>query len=293
MLRTPLDDLQLEGLAAAVERDGFARLPGVLDPAALAPFRAVVERAAATSPQARVPMAQRSVYQRAFVQEVNLWQRMAELRPLVFSPDLARLAAAALGVDGVRIYHDQALVKEAGGGHTPWHCDQYYWPLATDRTITAWIPLVDVPNAMGPLRFSAGSHRVDLGREVPIGDESDAAVRRHPRWRELPVDEAPAAVGDITLHLGWTFHGAGPNETDRDRVVLTVIYVADGARVAEPTTSGQRFDQQIWLPGTVPGDEVATWLNPIVWRADGAHEGVLERLPAPAPMIGPFDAPPG
>lgn len=27
-------------------------------------------------------------------------------------------------VDGVRIYHDQALFKGPGGGHTPWHCDQ-------------------------------------------------------------------------------------------------------------------------------------------------------------------------
>ena len=29
-----------------------------------------------------------------------------------------------MGVDGVGLYHDQALVKEAGGGHTPWHCDR-------------------------------------------------------------------------------------------------------------------------------------------------------------------------
>lgn len=29
-----------------------------------------------------------------------------------------------LQVDGVRIYHDQALFKSPGGGPTPWHCDQ-------------------------------------------------------------------------------------------------------------------------------------------------------------------------
>jgi len=63
-------------------------------------------------------------------------------------------------VDGVRIYHDQALFKEPGGGFTPWHADQYYWPLETDKTITAWMPLQSIPLTMGPLEFSAGRHRI-------------------------------------------------------------------------------------------------------------------------------------
>lgn len=294
--RAVLDDLTAEhavapSLADEVDRDGFARLPGVFDPATLATFAPTVEHAARASLQAQVPMAKRTVYQRAFLQEVNLWQRYEEIRALVFSSKLAQLAARALGVEGVRLYHDQALVKEGGGGHTPWHCDQYYWPLDTDRTITAWIPLVDVPQEMGPLRFSTGSHRVDLGRDVAIGDESDQAVRRHPRWRELPVNDEPARVGDITFHLGWTFHGADANNTDTDRLVFTVIYFADGTRLAEPRTSGQRFDHQIWLPDTTPGEVIDTWLNPIVWREDGAHEGVLDRVPAPANKIGTFDLP--
>lgn len=291
-----LDDLRAEhpvdaDLSEQVDRDGFVRLDGVFDPATLAEFEPTVDHAARHSSQAAVPMAKRTVYQRAFLQEVNLWQRYDAIRPLVFSPKLAQLAARALGVDGVRLYHDQALVKEAGGGHTPWHCDQYYWPIDTDRTITAWIPLVDVPPEMGPLRFSTGSQRVDLGRDVAIGDESDNAVRRHPKWRDLPVNDAPAAVGDITFHLGWTFHGAADNATDTDRLVFTVIYFADGAPLAEPRTDGQRFDQKIWLPDTTPGVEIDTWLNPIVWRTDGAHEGVLDRLPAPARKIGTYDLP--
>ena len=60
-------------------------------------------------------------------------------------------------VEGVRLYHDQALFKEAEGGITPWHADQYYWPLSTSKTITYWIPLQAIPLEMGPLEFSAGS----------------------------------------------------------------------------------------------------------------------------------------
>jgi len=31
-----------------------------------------------------------------------------------------------MGVQGVRLYHDQALIKEPGGKPTPWHQDYYY-----------------------------------------------------------------------------------------------------------------------------------------------------------------------
>jgi len=156
--------------------------------------------------------------------------------------------------------------------------------------VTAWIPLHDVPLSMGPLRFSTGSHRVDLGRELAIGDESDAAVRHHPRWRELPVWEQPVAAGDVTFHQGWTFHGAGPNETARDRMVFTVIYVTDGAPVVEPRTDGQRFDRQIWLPDTEVGEAVGSWLNPLLWHRDGSHAGALDRLPEPTTAYGTFGA---
>jgi ectoine hydroxylase-related dioxygenase (phytanoyl-CoA dioxygenase family) len=274
--------------AAAFERDGFAHLPALLDPAELAAFVPLVREVAGASSQAQVPMEERGTYQKAFVQEVNLWQRHEAIRPLAFSPRLARAAAELLGVEGVRMYHDQALVKEAGGGHTPWHCDQHYWPIDSDRTVTAWIPLQDVPLEMGPLRFSAGSQRVDLGRALAIGDESDAGVRRHPRWRELPVWEQPIAGGDVTFHQGWTFHGAGPNSTGETRLVFTVIYVADGARLAEPRTDGQRFDRKIWLPEVEVGEPVGSWLNPLVWHEAGDWQHTVADLPPPANQAGTF-----
>ena len=44
-------------------------------------------------------------------------------------------------MEGVRLYHDQALNKDPGGGYTPWHCDGYYWPVQSDKIVTAWVPL--------------------------------------------------------------------------------------------------------------------------------------------------------
>ena len=99
-------------------------------------------------------------YQRAFKQVINIWAKPehAKVKELAFSKRLARIATELLGDDvhGVRMYHDQALFKWPGGGHTPYHADQFYWPFTSDKTVTAWIPLHAVPAEMGPLEFVSG-----------------------------------------------------------------------------------------------------------------------------------------
>jgi ectoine hydroxylase-related dioxygenase (phytanoyl-CoA dioxygenase family) len=60
----------------------------------------------------------------------------------------------------------QPPARAVGGGLTPWHADQYYWPVSTDNTCTAWVPLQPTPLEMGPLAFSAGSHRYNVGRKT-------------------------------------------------------------------------------------------------------------------------------
>ena len=87
----------------------------------------------------------------------------------------------------MRLYHDQALCKEAGGGRTPWHQDQFYWPLDTDRTITLWMPLIDVPNEVGSMTFASGSHRLGDLRGRHISDESDAEFAALVAERGLPT----------------------------------------------------------------------------------------------------------
>jgi len=72
---------------------------------------------------------ERTTYGKAFLQLFNLWIENDIVKSLVFSKRIAKIASDLMEVDGVRLYHDQALFKEGGGGITPWHADQYYWPL--------------------------------------------------------------------------------------------------------------------------------------------------------------------
>ena len=229
-------------------------------------YRPVIEAAALAHARETRPVEERDTYGQAFLQVWNLWRKHEGVRRFVLAERFARAAADLLGVDGVRLYHDQALLKEAGGGPTPWHQDQWYWPLDTDRTVTMWMPLVDVPRAIGTMSFASGSHRLGALADLPISDESEAAFRRVVAERGLPVDtHGPASAGDATFHLGWTLHSAPPNPTGTLRSVMTVIYFADGARVAEPANDHQRFDLRKWLPGLAPGDRAASELNPLVW----------------------------
>jgi ectoine hydroxylase-related dioxygenase (phytanoyl-CoA dioxygenase family) len=196
---------------------------------------------------------------------MNLWREREAVRAFVFGRRLARIAAGLMRVASVRLYHDQALYKEPGGGHTPWHADQYYWPLATDRCCTAWVPLQDVPPEMGPLAFSAGSHRLDVGRDLPISDASEAAMARALEAAGLPLVEEPFAVGDVSFHAGWTFHRAGENRTSRMRAVMTVIYMDAAMRLAAPRNANQQNDWDTWCPGAVVGETIATPLNPVLY----------------------------
>jgi ectoine hydroxylase-related dioxygenase (phytanoyl-CoA dioxygenase family) len=107
-----------------------------------------------------------------------------------------------------------------------------------------------------------------------------------PRRNSWGLRCCPAA-DDASLHTGWTFHGARPNATDRDRLAMTVIYLPDGTRLIDPT-AGQTFDRRAWVPDSQVGEPIDSWLNPVVWAADSSHVGTLDRLPPLAAMVGTF-----
>jgi hypothetical protein len=255
--------------------DGFIRLPEVLPPETLAHYGNHID-ALVEQRNSHQPMEGRSTYGKAFLQIMNLWTQDPIARELVFSRRLARMAAELLGAPGVRLYHDQALYKEPGGGFTPWHTDQQVWPLAGDTCCTAWIPFQPVPLEMGPLSFARASHLANFGRYVGVageptgveqtelGDESERVLTRS--LRELPHVNEPFALGDVSFHSGWTFHRGGPNRTGQMRAVMTIIYMAEGTMVKPPQTRNQRVDLEAWLPGVSPGEPAISPLNPLLYR---------------------------
>ena len=157
---------------AQFRRDGYIKLKDVLSADVIARYGPVITAEVHRLNTMHLPIEQRDTYSKAFLQVMNIWTKNETVKEFCFGKKLTRLAAALLGVSGVRMYHDQALYKEPGGGITPWHADQYYWPLSNANTVTAWIPLQATPMELGPLAFAAGSHKFEAGRELGISDES-------------------------------------------------------------------------------------------------------------------------
>lgn len=254
---------------AQFRRAGFIKLKNVLSPETLAHYGAEITRLTIELNTQQVPLEERSTYDKAFLQVMNLWEHSRTVTEFVMGKRLGRIAAELLEVDGVRLYHDQSLYKEPGGGITPAHADQYYWPLASDRTITAWVPLQAVPHDMGPLGFYARSQSVEFGRDLGISDESEEKISANMARHGFVFDSGPFELGDVSFHLGWTFHKAGANVSQRPRSVMTVIYMDAAMRLAPALNPVQANDRDQWCPGAVEGEVIDTHKNPVIWQQSG------------------------
>ncbi len=255
--------------------NGYIKLDHVFSAELLEKYRRIITERVAELSADTLPMEQRSTYGKAFLQIMNLWTKSASVKEFVFGKRLARIAAELLNATGVRLYHDQALYKEAGGGITPWHADQYYWPVSSEKMITAWIPLQTTPKEMGPLAFCEKSHRFQLGRDLEISDESELTLKQ--ALNAFSLEEGAFDIGDVSFHAGWTFHRAGANTTDRPREVMTIIYMDEDMQLISPRNKNQIADMERWCPGVQVGQVVASPLNPVLHSTKSAP---ATRMPA-------------
>jgi ectoine hydroxylase-related dioxygenase (phytanoyl-CoA dioxygenase family) len=247
------------------QKNRFIKLRNVFDAETLAYYNDVITRQVESMNTVTTKLDERDTYGKAFLQLFNLWRESTDVKTFVFGKRLAKIAADLMQVAGVRMYHDQALFKEGGGGITPWHADQYYWPLSSDKTITAWIPLQETPLPLGPLEFSAGSHQIVEGRELQIGDDSETLIAEKLRVTDFDHVIEPFELGEVSFHSGWVFHRAGANSTDQVRKVMTIIYMDRDMVLQQPTNKNQENDWHTWCPGARVGEAIDTELNPVLY----------------------------
>lgn len=266
MLIDQLYELSPEQIAF-YKKNRFIKLKNVFDAETLAFYGEKINQKVLELNTKKDPLDQRDTYGKAFLQIFNLWREDSDICDFVLSRRLAKIAADLMETQGSRIYHDQALFKEGGGGITPWHADQYYWPLASDKTVTAWIPLQEVPLDMGPLEFSAGSHVIVEGRELAISDESENIIAEKLRVTDFEHVIEPFDLGEVSFHSGWVFHRAGANKTDKMRKVMTVIYMDRDMILKEPENKNQKHDWEVWCPGAKIGEIIHSEINPVVYSS--------------------------
>lgn len=127
----------------------------------------------------------------------------------------------------------------------------------TPHTLTMWMPLVDITHDMGGLNFASGSHQSGYLGEG-ISDDSQAFYEDVIAQRGFPVvshalQQGRLKAGDATFHNGWILHSAPPNNSDRARQAMTVVYFAEGVRTYSDmvTSTGNTISKPIcpaWSP---------------------------------------------
>jgi hypothetical protein len=93
----------------------------VAAPDEVAAYRPLIRQATFGNSVEKRALNERDTYGRAFIQVGDIWKKEPAVAGFTLARRFGRIAAELLGVTAVRLYHDQALFKEPGGGPTPWH----------------------------------------------------------------------------------------------------------------------------------------------------------------------------
>ena len=223
--------------------------------------------------------AEKNLYEQTFVQCKGLWEDHASVRRLTFHSKLCAAAADLLHADCVRLWHDQALYKEAGGRKTDAHLDFPFWPVDKPDLVSAWIPFDGVQPGGGIMGYVQGSHRMGIDQFVDIGQLRGGEpydLLQDPRVASKPLTWVAAPKGSVIFHHACTIHAAEPNDTNETRRVFTMVYIADGCH-----RSGDGSSFSLDRDKINEGDLIAGPSFPVAWpRAEND-------LPAPPEELGP------
>jgi phytanoyl-CoA hydroxylase len=209
-------------------QNGFIRLDDVITGNELAAMRSAVAAAVAEETAEEDPNRTRTSYDQIFIQKVNLWTRHDAVRPFALARRFGTIAARLMGTNA-RLWHDQALFKEARtGAKTPWHQDTPYWPHEQKQEqLSIWIALSDATLHNGCMSFIPRTHKLRNVEMVNLADPQELfAIAPEVRGTKAVTCELKA--GSCTVHNGLTFHYAGPNRSDAMREAFVLIYMPDG-----------------------------------------------------------------
>ena len=213
-------------LRSQYARNGFVAVPRLLDDDELEMWRTVVDAAV----EARRGPPGTAAYQRVFHQHMNLWRTSEAVRRLLVDDTrVAGLAAELAGVTGLRVWHDQALLKPPFGSPTTFHMDVPFWPFTTTDAISVWIALDDATVENGCLWYVPGSHTLARTTAISVEDGIGALFEHDADLLCAPPVPAPVPAGGAVFHNGLAVHGAGANMTARWRRAMTCAFMPDGA----------------------------------------------------------------
>lgn len=167
-------------------------------------------------------------FSKVFDQLLNLWQTNEAVKKLMSDPRIGKMAAELSGVEGIRIWHDQALIKRPWANPTSWHLDTPFWSFSDRRALSIWVALDDATPENGCLYFIPGSFKETTFENKGIGKNMDGIFSVYPQFSKVPSFCGKMKAGSCSFHNGLTIHGAGANMTNGYRRAMTCAYMPEG-----------------------------------------------------------------
>lgn len=167
-------------------------------------------------------------FAKVFDQLLNLWQTNEQVKKLMLDERIGKMTAQLAGVDGIRIWHDQALIKRPWANPTAWHLDTPFWSFSDRNAISIWVALDNATLENGCLFFIPGSHKLTGFDKITIGKNMDGIFEIYPGLINTKPVAAPMKAGSCSFHNGLTIHGANANMTNGFRRAIACAYMPEG-----------------------------------------------------------------
>jgi len=202
-------------------------------------------------------------FAKVFDQLLNLWQTNEEVKKLMLDQRIGKMAAQLAGVDGIRIWHDQALIKRPWANPTAWHLDTPFWSFSDRNAISIWVALDNATLENGCLFFIPGSHKLTGFDKITIGKNMDGIFEIYPGLINTKPVAAPMRAGSCSFHNGLTIHGANANMTNGFRRAMTCAYMPEGNRYnGEPNILPEAYLRELKIGDLLNNDDQ----NPLIYH---------------------------
>lgn len=158
-------------------------------------------------------------------------------------PLIGAVAARLAATQRIRLFQSTLIYKppvaDEPSNIVPWHFDKHYWATSTsERMLTAFIPFHDCGPRMGTITMIDGSHLwKEIGREDSMTkhfadrDKSDLerVLAENAAYNNAQVRKVQMEIpkGHMSFHHCRTYHGSGPNRSDRPRRAVS-LHLQDG-----------------------------------------------------------------
>jgi ectoine hydroxylase-related dioxygenase (phytanoyl-CoA dioxygenase family) len=201
---------------------------------------------------------------KVFDQLLNLWQTNEDVKEIMLDERLGKMASQLAGVDGIRIWHDQALIKRPWANPTAWHLDTPFWSFSDRNAISIWVALDNATLENGCLFFIPGSHKQTNFDKITIGRNMDGLFDIYPQLKNTMPIAAPMKAGSCSFHNGLTVHGANANMTSGFRRAMTCAYMPDGNVFnGEPNILPDKYLEKLKVGDPLDNDEQ----NPLIYHS--------------------------